>query len=67
MFLPGLGWTEFDPTNGLAESTDLIPVATSRTPEGASPISGVILGDPGRSELTIHVDVRLADTIAEAA
>lgn len=67
VFLPDLGWTEFDPTNNLAESTDLIPVAVSRTPEEASPVSGVILGAPGRSELSIHVDVRLADTIAEAA
>ena len=67
VFLPELGWTEFDPTNGLAESPDLIPVAVTRTPAEASPVSGEILGDPGRSELSIHVDVRPADTIAEAA
>lgn len=66
-FLPDLGWTEFDPTNGLAESSDLIPVAVSRTPEEATPVSGVILGDPGRSDLSIHVDVRRAETVAEAA
>ena len=67
VFLPDLGWTEFDPTNGLAESSDLIPVAVSRTPEEASPIRGTIIGDPGRADLSIHVDVRLADAIAEAA
>lgn len=67
IFLPGLGWLEFDPTNGLAESSALIPVGVSRTPTEASPISGMILGDPGQSELTIHVDVRAADTIATAA
>ena len=67
VFLPGLGWTEFDPTNGLAESSDLIAVALSRTPEEASPISGSILGDPGASDLSIHVDVRAADMIATAA
>lgn len=55
VFLPDLGWTEFDPTNGLAESEDLIPVAASRTPAEAAPVSGVILGDPGTAEL--HVDV----------
>jgi transglutaminase-like putative cysteine protease len=66
-YLPDLGWTELDPTNGLAESSALIPVAVSRTPEEASPISGVIIGDPGRSELSIHVDVRAVETIAEAA
>ena len=67
VFLPDLGWTEFDPTNGLAESSDLIAVAVSRTPEEASPVSGSILGDPGQAELTIHVDVRAADTIPAAA
>ena len=67
VFLPHLGWTEFDPTNGLAESPDLIPVAMARTPAEASPVSGAIFGDPGRSELSVHVDVRLADTISAAA
>ena len=33
VFLPELGWTEFDPTNALAESPDLIPVAVTRTPD----------------------------------
>ncbi len=62
VFLPDLGWMEFDPTNGLAESADLIPVAVSRTPAEATPVSGVILGDPGHRELSIHVDVRPAET-----
>ncbi len=61
VFLPDLGWTEFDPTNGLAESADLIPVAVARTPREASPVSGTILGDPGRSTLDVHVEVGLAD------
>ncbi len=67
VFLPELGWTEFDPTNGLAESPDLIPVAVTRTPAEASPISGAIRGEPGHAELSIHVDVRPAATISEAA
>jgi YD repeat-containing protein len=60
VFLPGLGWTEFDPTNGLVESSDLIPVAVSRTPEEAAPIHGAIFGDPGQAHLEVWVDVRLA-------
>lgn len=60
VFLPGLGWTEFDPTNGLVESPDLIPVAVSRTPEEAAPIHGAIFGDPGEAHLEVRVDVRLA-------
>ncbi len=67
VFLPELGWMEFDPTNGLAESSDLIPVAVSRTPAEASPISGEIDGDPGQSELFVHVDVSLAEPAQAAA
>ena len=59
VFLPHLGWTEFDPTNGLAESADLIPVAVARTPWEASPISGALIGDPGRSNLEVKVRVHL--------
>jgi transglutaminase-like putative cysteine protease len=57
VFLPDLGWTQFDPTNGLAESSDLITVAVTRTPEEAAPIRGKIIGDPGYSEMTVRVDV----------
>lgn len=67
VFLPGLGWTEFDPTNGLAESADLIPVAVARTPREASPVSGAIIGGPARSELSVRVEVRPADDLETAA
>ncbi len=67
VFLPDLGWTEFDPTNGLAESPDLIPVAVSRTPREAAPVSGTLLSDPGHSELTVNVTVSAADNLATAA
>lgn len=67
VFLPGLGWIEFDPTNGLAASSDLIPVAMSRTPEEAVPISGVIMGDPGQSQLYVDVDVQPANPMQTAA
>ncbi|HEY8616924.1 transglutaminase family protein [Phenylobacterium sp.] len=67
VFLPELGWTEFDPTNALAESADLIPVAVARTPAEAAPISGAIFGDGGESNLTVEVDVRPADPLPAAA
>jgi transglutaminase-like putative cysteine protease len=44
VFLPVLGWIEFDPTNALAESHELIRIATTRTPAEASPVLGSILG-----------------------
>ncbi|MFI4950197.1 MAG: transglutaminase N-terminal domain-containing protein [Caulobacterales bacterium] len=67
VFLPELGWTEFDPTNALAESPDLIPVAVTRTPAEAAPVSGAIYGDGGQSDLTVHVDVRPAQSLPAAA
>jgi len=67
VFLPELGWTEFDPTNALVESPDLIPVAVTRTPAEAAPISGAIYGDTGQTELKVHVDVRLLETLPAAA
>lgn len=67
VFLPELGWTEFDPTNALAESPDLIPVAVARTPAEATPVSGSIFGDGGESSLTVHVDVRPSASLPAAA
>jgi YD repeat-containing protein len=67
VFLPELGWTEFDPTNALAESPDLIPVAVTRTPTEAAPVCGAIYGDGGQAALTVHVDVRPAEMIPAAA
>ena len=59
VFLPDLGWMEFDPTNGLAESVALIAVASARTPDRAAPVSGAIFGAPGYSRLFVSVDVSL--------
>lgn len=58
-FLPDLGWIEFDPTNGLVESHDLIRVAVARTPGEAAPMEGVAQGDQGA--LTVAVEVSRAD------
>ena len=67
VFLPDLGWIELDPTNGLAESPDLIRVATTRTPTQAQPVSGAIRGNPGTARLHVSVDVQLVDAFCEAA
>jgi YD repeat-containing protein len=60
VFLPDIGWTEFDPTNGLVESASLIRVAATRTWSEASPVSGVIYGHADCT-LTVAVDVDLVD------
>jgi transglutaminase-like putative cysteine protease len=67
VFLPDLGWMEFDPTNALAESGDLIPVAVARTPTEAAPISGAIFGDGGQATMAVHVDVRAVESLPAAA
>jgi len=64
VFLPSLGWIEFDPTNGLAESVDLIRVAVSRTPEEASPMTGSIMGS-ATARLTVSVTVMPVVTVGE--
>jgi transglutaminase-like putative cysteine protease len=61
VFLPHLGWTELDPTNGLIESAFLIPIAVARTPTKASPISGAVIGDPGKGNLEVIVRVQLVN------
>jgi transglutaminase-like putative cysteine protease len=61
VFLPSLGWLEFDPTNDLAEAADLIRVATTLTPVEAAPVSGCLMGDPGSSSLEVKVHVDAID------
>jgi transglutaminase-like putative cysteine protease len=47
IYLPGAGWVEFDPTNGLVGVRDLIRVAVTRDPRQAVPLSGSFTGLTG--------------------
>lgn len=47
VYLPGSGWVEFDPTNGIVGSRDLIRVAVARDPAQAVPLSGSFRGAAG--------------------
>jgi YD repeat-containing protein len=60
VFLPDLGWIEFDPTNGLAESEHLIRVATTRTPAEASIMNGMVT-EQAECCMKVAVDVDLVD------
>jgi transglutaminase-like putative cysteine protease len=44
VFLPGAGWVEFDPTNGLVGGRNLIRVAVARDPLQAAPLAGSFQG-----------------------
>jgi len=46
IYLPGAGWVEFDPTNGIVGGHNLIRVAVARDPQQAIPLSGEWTGAP---------------------
>ena len=56
IYLPGAGWVEFDPTNGLVACENLIRVAVTRDPTQAVPIGGTFSGE-GAKYLGMEVDV----------
>jgi transglutaminase-like putative cysteine protease len=45
VYLPSCGWVEFDPTNGIVGSDDLIRVAIARDPRQATPLCGAYDGE----------------------
>ncbi|MGA8399731.1 MAG: transglutaminase family protein [Stellaceae bacterium] len=58
IYLPGAGWIEYDPTNGLVGNEDLIRVAVVRDPRQAVPVSGTWTGFPSDFiEMTVDVAV----------
>jgi transglutaminase-like putative cysteine protease len=44
VYLPGCGWIEIDPTNGIFGNRDLIRVAVARDHKQAAPLSGTFTG-----------------------
>ena len=59
VYLPGAGWVEFDPTNGIVGNRDLIRVAVARDPAQAVPLSGTWYGPPSNyTGMTVDVQVR---------
>lgn len=61
VFLPGAGWTEFDPTNGIIGGENLIRVAVTRDPRQAVPLQGTFEG-PGNAALGMSVDVEVTQS-----
>ncbi len=46
VYLPGAGWVEYDPTNGIVGNKNLIRVAVTRDPHQAVPVAGQWTGAP---------------------
>jgi transglutaminase-like putative cysteine protease len=58
VYLPGAGWVEFDPTNGIVGNRDLIRVAVTRDPRQAIPLSGSYDGRASDAlGMTVQVNV----------
>ncbi len=60
VFVPGAGWVEFDPTNRIIGSRNLVRVATTRRPSQAMPVSGSF-SDEGGELVAMHVSVSVAE------
>ena len=60
VYVPGAGWMEFDPTNGIVGNRGLIRVAVARDPIQAVPIWGTFTG-----RLSDSVGMRVAVDITE--
>ena len=78
VYLPGAGWVEYDPTNGLIAGENLIRIAVTRDPSQALPISGTFDSTQGQflgmtvdvtvhASLTPHASVTPAESIQNAA
>jgi transglutaminase-like putative cysteine protease len=64
IFLPGSGWVEFDPTNGIIGNRGLIRVAVARDPYQAIPLSGTWSGFPASYQgMQIEVEVARAKEV----
>ena len=64
IYLPGAGWVEFDPTNGIVGNRDLIRVAVAREARQAIPLHGFYYGKPA-DEVGMTVSVLVRRLISE--
>jgi transglutaminase-like putative cysteine protease len=60
IYLPRLGWLDFDPTNGTVGPQNLVAVAVVEQPEDATPLHGTFLGFPSD-----HIGMDVAVTITK--
>jgi transglutaminase-like putative cysteine protease len=56
VYLPSAGWIEFDPTNGIIGTRDLVRVAVARDPRQAVPLHGTYMGS---ADAFIGMDVSI--------
>ncbi len=61
VYLPNAGWIEFDPTNGIVGTRDLVRVAVARDPRQAVPLHGTYLGS---ADAFVAMDVSIEMVLA---
>jgi transglutaminase-like putative cysteine protease len=62
VYVPGAGWVELDPTNGIVGNHDLIRVAVARDHRHAVPLHGTWTGFPSDSlGMAVEVSVTAAE------
>jgi transglutaminase-like putative cysteine protease len=64
VYLPDAGWIEFDPTNGIEGTRDLVRVAVARDPVQALPLHGTYLGP---ADAFVGMEVSVSVTSVEQA
>ncbi|MBC7450405.1 MAG: transglutaminase family protein, partial [Cytophagales bacterium] len=57
VYIPSVGWVEFDPTNNVIPSDQHLLIGWGRDYEDINPLKGIILSN-GEHELKVSVDVR---------
>ncbi len=61
VYLPSAGWIEFDPTNGIVGTRDLVRAAVARDPRQAVPLHGTYLGSADAfAGMEVSINVVLA-------
>jgi len=65
VYLPSAGWIEFDPTNGIIGTRDLVRVAVARDPRQAIPLHGTYMG-PADAFVGMNVSINVVSASEEA-
>jgi transglutaminase-like putative cysteine protease len=65
VYLPGIGWIDFDPTSGSVGKSGLVTVAVVRDPHHAIPLHGTFIGFPS-DHLGMEVQVSVTPGPPEA-
>jgi transglutaminase-like putative cysteine protease len=65
VYLPSAGWIEFDPTNGIVGTRDLVRVAVARDPRQAIPLHGTYRG-PADAFIGMDVSINVVSASEQA-